>query len=77
MLTCLIISSLGFYQILSASFEELTVLDVCLHLISFVAYSFPVKMTLAVGECYTVHYDNSAFLPCHCFAASFGIFAAV
>jgi len=27
MLTCLIVSSLGFYQILSASFEELTVLD--------------------------------------------------
>lgn len=76
-LTCLIVSSLGFYQILSASFEELTVLDICLRLISFVGSSFPVKMALAVGDCYIVHYDNFVFLPHQCFAASFGIFPAV
>ena len=77
MLTCLIFSSLGFYQIFSASFEELTVLDICLRLISFVGSSFPVKMALAVGEFYTVHYGNFMFLPHQCFAASFGIFPAM
>jgi len=77
MLTCLIVSSLGFYHILSTSFEELTILDVCLHLISFVWSSFPVKMALALGECYTVQYDNFVFLPHQGFAASFGIFAIV
>jgi len=78
MLTCLIVSSLGFYQILSASFKELTVRDVCLHIISFVgSIFFSLQMALTVGGCYTVYYDNFVFLPHQCFAASFGNFAAM